>query len=206
MHMFRSCTRSTFVKGGLNLAQHAQTTGLEFESGAVQYLDGLYGYALTLTRNLAEAEDLVQETYLRALRAFEKLQPDSNLKSWLFTITRNMWLNQIRHTRNVWHMVDVEDTSSALRDFEDKSGKDPYDLYLTKVKEADVRNAIESLPPPYREVITLRAFEDLSYCEIARVLGCPLGTVMSRLSRARGKLKELLKYYSEQRSRKSWVS
>jgi RNA polymerase sigma-70 factor (ECF subfamily) len=186
------------------LAQHAQTTELEFKSGAVQYLDGLYGYALTLTRNLAEAEDLVQETYLRALRAFEKLQPDSNLKSWLFTIMRNIWLNQIRHTHSAPRMVDVQDYPAAPPDCEDKSSKDPYDLYLTKMKEADVRDAIERLPPPYREVIVLRAFEDLSYCEIAKVLGCPIGTVMSRLGRARGKLKELLKDYFEQRSRNTF--
>jgi RNA polymerase sigma-70 factor (ECF subfamily) len=71
-------------------------------------------------------------------------------------------------------------------DFEDKSSKDAYDLYLTKVKETHVKDAIESLARAYREVIVLRVFEDLSYCEIARVLGCPIGTVMSRLGRERG--------------------
>jgi len=163
---------------------------------ALQYLDGLYGYAMTLVRNQAQAEDLVQETYLRAMTAFHRLRPDSNLKSWLFTILRNIRLNQIRDGLAMPLVVEIDEPSDNARQFEDKSSKDPLFLYLKKVKQSDVRKAIEDLPAAYREVIVLREFEDLSYEEIAAVLNCPPGTVMSRLSRAREKLKEMLQHWS----------
>ncbi|HMF79640.1 MAG TPA: sigma-70 family RNA polymerase sigma factor [Bryobacteraceae bacterium] len=176
------------------MAKNARTTEPRFRESALQYLDRLYGYARTLTRNQAEAEDLVQETYRRAMRAFEHLRPDSNLRSWLFTILRNVWLNQVPHVRSNFRVVEMDEPVSGTWDFEDKSSKDPLLLYLTKVKQADVRKAIENLPAVYREVIVLREFEELSYEEIAQLLDCPRGTVMSRLSRAREKLKEMLQH------------
>jgi RNA polymerase sigma-70 factor (ECF subfamily) len=176
------------------MAKTARTMEPSFRESALQYLDGLYGYAMTLARNQAAAEDLVQETYLRAVRAFQHLRPDSNLKSWLFTILRNVWLNQVRHIRSNFRAVEMDEPVSGTWVFEDKSSKDPRLMYLTKVKQADVRKAIENLPAVYREVIVLREFEELSYQEIAQVLDCPRGTVMSRLSRAREKLKEMLQH------------
>jgi RNA polymerase sigma-70 factor (ECF subfamily) len=172
-----------------------QTTAPDFREGALQHLDGLYGYAMTLTRNEAEAQDLVQETYLRAVQAFERLRPDSNLKSWLFTILRNIRLNQVRNGLAKPRVVEMDELSDGLRQFEDKSSKDPLFLYLNKAKRADVRKAIEELPAVYREVIVLREFEELSYEEIAQVLDCPPGTVMSRLSRARERLKQMLQHW-----------
>jgi RNA polymerase sigma-70 factor (ECF subfamily) len=151
---------------------------------------------MTLTRNRAEAEDLVQETYLRAMNAFGRLRPDSNLKSWLFTILRNIRLNQVRDGLDRSSIVEIDEPAAAPKQLEDKSAKDPLLLYLSKVKEADVRAAIQQLPDPYREVIILREFEELSYEEIAEVLSCPPGTVMSRLSRARDKLKDVLQHWS----------
>jgi RNA polymerase sigma-70 factor (ECF subfamily) len=151
---------------------------------------------MALVRNRAEAEDLVQETYLRAIQAFERLRPNSNLKSWLFTILRNIRLNEVRDGLNKPRVVEMDEPTEGLRGFEDKSSKDPSFLYLTKVRQSDVRKAIEELPDAYREVIILREFEELSYEEIAQVLDCPPGTVMSRLSRAREKLKELLQHWS----------
>ena len=165
--------------------------GQVFRENALHYLDGLYGYAMSLTHNRADADDLVQETYLRAMSAFERLRPNSNLKSWLFTILRNVYLNQIRDGFSQL-CVDMAEPVHGHREFEDKSSKDPLFLYLTKLKQADVRKAIEKLPDAYREVIVLREFEELSYEQIAQVLDCPSGTVMSRLSRAREKLKEML--------------
>jgi RNA polymerase sigma-70 factor (ECF subfamily) len=179
----------------LLMAEDARNTEPSFRDSALQYLDGLYAYAMTLARNQAEAEDLVQETYVRAMRAFERLRPDSNLKSWLFTILRNIRFNQIRDSRSKHGSVETDESSSP-REFEDKSSKDPLFLYLAKVKQADVRKAIEELPAVYREVIVLREFEELSYHEIAQVLDCPCGTVMSRLKRARERLKELLQHWS----------
>ena len=165
--------------------------GQVFRENALHYLDGLDGYAMTLTRNRADAEDLVQETYLRAMSAFEHLRPNSNLKSWLFTILRNIYLNQIRDGHS--HLqVDIDAPAHGRWEFEDKSSTDPLFLYAAKEKQADVRKAIEKLPDAYREVIVLREFEEMSYEQIAQVLDCPSGTVMSRLSRARETLREIL--------------
>jgi RNA polymerase sigma-70 factor (ECF subfamily) len=186
---------SNKIECNILMAKNAQTTEPGFHERALQYLDGLYGYAMTLTRSHAEAEDLVQETYLRAMRAFEHLRPNSNLRSWLFTILRNVWLNQVRHIRSNFRVVEVDEPVSGRWHFEDKSSKDPLFLYLTKVKQADVRKAIENLPAVYREVIMMREFEELSYREIAQGLDCPGGTVMSRLSRGREKLKEMLQHW-----------
>jgi RNA polymerase sigma-70 factor, ECF subfamily len=163
---------------------------------ALQYLAVLYGYAMTRACNQAEAEDLVQETYLRALPTLDRLGPDSNLKKWLFTILRNVWLNQLRKSRNTSAMLDIYQSTSATPNFTDEFSKDPFCLYLTKVKQSDVWKAIENLPAVHREVIVLREFEELSYEEIAQVLDCPYGTVMSRLSRARERLKETLQHWS----------
>jgi RNA polymerase sigma-70 factor (ECF subfamily) len=150
---------------------------------------------MTLARNQAEAEDLVQETYLRAMSASERLRPGSNLKSWLFTILRNIRFNQLRDSRSKPRWVKT-DAPSSMPELADKSSKDPFSLYLTKIKEADVRKAIENLPAVHREVIVLREFEQLSYGEIAQILDCPPGTVMSRLNRARERLKEMLQHWS----------
>ena len=169
--------------------------GQVFRENALHYLDGLYGYAMSLTHNRADAEDLVQETYLRAMSAFERLRPNSNLKSWLFTILRNIYLNQIRvGLSQLW--VDIDEPAHGRWEFEDKSSKDPLFLYVAKAKQAEVRKAIEKLPDAYREVIVLREFEELSYEQIAQVLDCPSGTVMSRLSRARERLREMLHHCS----------
>ena len=150
---------------------------------------------MTLTRKKAEAEDLVQETYLRAMRAFDRLRPDSNIKSWLFTILRNIYLNQIRHQQSGPPMVDIENQFSDLPDTTGSEELDPLGNYLASLKRQDVHRAIESLPSVYREVIVLREFEDLSYQQIAEVLNCPTGTVMSRLGRAREKLKRVLEHW-----------
>lgn len=177
-------------------SKNDQTAEQSFRERALQHIDGLYGYAMTLARNHAEAEDLVQETYLRAMQAFERLRPNSNLKSWLFTILRNVRLNRVRDGLSKSRVVEMTEPDGGAREFEDKSSKDPFFSYLTKVKQADVRKAIEELPTAYREVIVLREFEEMSYEEIAQVLDCPSGTVMSRLSRARERLKELLQHWS----------
>jgi RNA polymerase sigma-70 factor (ECF subfamily) len=181
---------------GVGANKNTHITEQRFRENALDQLHGLYAYAMTLTRNRAEAEDLVQETYLRAMNAFGRLRPDSNLKSWLFTILRNIRLNQVRGGLDKSRIVEIDEPAGARKQLEDKSAKDPLFLYLSKVKEADVRAAIEKLPDPYREVIVLREFEELSYEEIAEVLGCPRGTVMSRLSRARDKLKDVLQHWS----------
>jgi len=157
----------------------------------VEYLDGLYSYALVLTRNHAEAEDLVQETYVRAMQAIGRLRTGSNMKGWLFTILRNVWFNQLRKRRNGPQMVEIEVWDDVANSIVEPS-KDSYDLYVSKMEAEQVRKAIQELTVEFREIILLREYEDLSYLEIASVLDCPVGTVMSRLGRARAKLRAAL--------------
>jgi RNA polymerase sigma-70 factor (ECF subfamily) len=157
----------------------------------VEYLDGLYSYALVLTRNHAEAVDLVQETYARAIPAMGTLRADSSNKGWLFTILRNVWLNQLRKWCNGPQMIEMEGDDGVPNSIVEPS-KDSHDLYVSKLEAEQVRVAIQELPVDFREVILLREYEGLSYQEIASVLDCPVGTVMSRLGRARSKLHVLL--------------
>jgi RNA polymerase sigma-70 factor (ECF subfamily) len=155
------------------------------------YMDGLYAYAMVLSRNPAMAADLVQETYLRALKAKKSLRPDSNVKSWLFTILRNIWLNQLRHERAGPKIAEL-DSDVNLADVSIATSEDPHDLYVRNLQREQVRTAIQQLPIESREIIILREYEELSYSEIANVLHCPMGTVMSRLARARSKLVDMV--------------
>jgi RNA polymerase sigma-70 factor (ECF subfamily) len=160
------------------------------------YMDGLYAYAMVLSRNPAMAADLVQETYLRALKAKKSLRPDSNVKSWLFTILRNIWLNHLRHERAGPKIAEL-DSDENLADVAIATSEDPHDLYVRNLQREQVRTAIQQLPIGSREIIILREYEELSYSEIANVLQCPVGTVMSRLARARSKLGDLLSISQE---------
>jgi len=156
-----------------------------------EYLDGLYGYAMVLSRNSAEAEDLVQETCLRALRAIDGLRAEGGVKSWLFTILRNIWLNQLRQRRTAPDLLDVGADESGSFEAAN-TGQDPHTGYVSRVEREQVRAAIQQLPVEFREIIILREYEELSYQEIAALLNCPPGTVMSRLARARSRLRKLL--------------
>ncbi|HEU0253117.1 MAG TPA: sigma-70 family RNA polymerase sigma factor [Pyrinomonadaceae bacterium] len=156
------------------------------DSPLIEHIDALYGYAMTLTRDTTEAEDLVQETYLRATSAANRPDSSSNLKGWLFVIMRNAWLNQVRHKNSGPLFVDLDSNDAP------EAGNNPHVVYLRKLDREQVRKAIESLPDAYREIVVLRDIEGFTYHEIATVLDCPAGTVMSRLGRARGKLRELL--------------
>jgi RNA polymerase sigma-70 factor, ECF subfamily len=155
------------------------------------YADGLYAYAMVLCRNPTLAADLVQDTYVRALKAKEGLRPGSDVKSWLFTILRNIWLNHLRRERSALVAAEV-DLEENLADVYLASSEDPHDLYVKKIEREQVRQAIQQLPIEFREVIILREYEELSYSEIASLLQCPVGTVMSSLARARSKLGALL--------------
>jgi RNA polymerase sigma-70 factor (ECF subfamily) len=155
------------------------------------YLNGLYGYAMVLSRNSAEAEDLVQETCLRALRGMDGLRSGDGAKSWLFTILRNIWLNQLRHRRTAPDVVELDSDGNGPIEPADAT-QDPHADYVSQIQREQVRAAIRQLPVEFREIIILREYEELSYQEIAAVLDCPPGTVMSRLARARARLRELL--------------
>lgn len=162
-----------------------------FSQSAIEHIDSLYAYAMTLTRDQTEAEDLVQETYLRAVRAFGQLMPNSNLKGWLFVIMRNAWLNQVRHTNSGPRFVELEEQENPPH-WPDDLARNPHVVYLRKLEREEILEAIDSLPSLYREIVVLRDIEGFSYQEIAALLGCPAGTVMSRLGRAREKLRHML--------------
>jgi RNA polymerase sigma-70 factor (ECF subfamily) len=155
------------------------------------YLDQLYGYAMLLSRNRTEAEDLVQETCLRALRALDRLRANGSVKGWLFTILRNIWLNQLRQRRTSSALVELDAGKDGANEPTD-TARDPLTEYVLRLEREQVRAAIQQLPLEFREVIHLREYEELSYQEIAALLDCPPGTVMSRLARARSRLRDLL--------------
>jgi RNA polymerase sigma-70 factor (ECF subfamily) len=159
--------------------------GLDFG----EYLDGLYGYALVVSRNTTEAQDLVQETCLRALRAMGGLRADESLKRWLFTILRNIWLNELRQRRTTGDLIEL-DADGAYEPAD--AAQDPHSWYVDSIEREQVRAAIRQLPLDFREIIMLREYDELSYQEIAALLDRPRGTVMSRLARARARLRELL--------------
>jgi RNA polymerase sigma-70 factor (ECF subfamily) len=159
-----------------------------FGQAALEHIDALYGYAMSLTRETSEAEDLVQETYVRAAAAPNRPDCNNNLKGWLFVIMRNAWLNHLRRQNSGPRFVDLDANEQSLTETQEN----PHVVYLRKLERTEVREAIESLPDAYREIIVLRDIEGFTYQEIATVLECPAGTVMSRLGRARGKLRKLL--------------
>ncbi len=156
---------------------------------ALNYVDQLYATALRLTRSPSDAEDLVQDTYLKAFRAAAQFQPGTNLKAWLFTILQNTFRNRQRDRGR--EPVDV-DSETVERAPVRADAPDPEQRLLDAAMDADLREALESLPPAFREAVWLRDVEDFSYAEIAEVLDVPPGTVMSRISRGRRLLQERL--------------
>jgi len=166
----------------------------EFEGVALVHLDLLYRAALRLTHNRAEAEDLVQETWLRALRHFDQFDPGSNCRAWLLTILRNAFLNRLRREGREILESDMAATDAGAARLEEASvaRSSPEEDFFQTVLHGDVDRALKTLPLPFRLVVTLADLEGLTYKEVAQVLGCPIGTVMSRLSRARQLLRKEL--------------
>ncbi len=168
----------------------------EFEEVALVHLDALYRSALRLTQSRSEAEDLVQETCLRAFRGFHRFNPGTNCRAWLFTILRNTFLNRIRQAgRDV--LAGESAASRRVAEAEPARGH-PEEEFFQTVLHGDVDRSLGALPPPFREVVILADLEGLTYKEIAQVLGCPLGTVMSRLSRGRALLREALSRFARE--------
>jgi RNA polymerase sigma-70 factor (ECF subfamily) len=161
----------------------------------LEHLDALYGYAMSLTRSPVEAEDLVQETCVRALRGAQRSAPTGNLKAWLFTILRNIWINQRRRqTQGPDFLPLTTETpdGGAPEAWITDNRQCPDILLERELLQESIRKAIEDLPTVFREVIMLRCLEGFSYTQIAEILGCPSGTVMSRISRARAELRRQL--------------
>ena len=175
--------------------------GREFEAVALIHLDALYRSALRLTHNRSEAEDLVQETCLRAFRSFHRFNPGTNCRAWLFTILRNAFLNRIRQAaRDVLagESADLESTAFARVAETPLARSHPDEEFFQTVLHGDVDRALKALPLRFREVVILADLEGLAYKEIAQVVGCPIGTVMSRLSRGRGLLRQALGRFAQE--------
>jgi RNA polymerase sigma-70 factor (ECF subfamily) len=168
-----------------------------FEAEALASLDSLYRTALRLTRVPADAEDLVQETYLKAFRAATQFEPGTNLRAWLFTILHNTARNRARdRSRDVVAAdSDVVDRAAdvAPLGWSSGAGETPETLLLRDRLAPELQSAIDALPDAFRQTIWLRDVEEFSYAEIAEMLAIPIGTVMSRLSRGRRLLFEHLK-------------
>jgi RNA polymerase sigma-70 factor (ECF subfamily) len=161
-----------------------------FATEALSYIDSLYGTALRLTRRPADAEDLVQDTYLKAFRSASQFQRGTNLKAWLFTILHNTFRNIRRHDGRNPVDVDSEVVEQAANlSVHDQS---PEQILTRATLDADLQAALDGLPEAFRQAVWLRDVEELSYAEIAGVLDVPMGTVMSRISRGRKMLYERL--------------
>jgi RNA polymerase sigma-70 factor (ECF subfamily) len=174
--------------------RRASTAGTDagdgFATEALSFIDSLYGTALRLTRNGSDAEDLVQDTYLKAFRSAAQFQRGTNLKAWLFTILHNTFRNMRRHDGRSPIDIDSETVEqSANLSVHDET---PEQILSRATLDADLQAALDALPDAFREAVWLRDVEELTYAEIAQVVAVPIGTVMSRISRGRRLLFERL--------------
>lgn len=171
-----------------------------FEQWALPHKDHLYTACLYLTRDRDEAEDLFQETYLRAFRFFHQFTPGTNCRAWLLTIMHNAFKTQYAKRARITRVLDFDGTGSAYeRTLVTESGAghdDPAEILLSRLLDHEIADALQSLPEEYRSTLLLVDIEDLTYEEAATALGCPIGTVRSRLSRARRLLQAALTNYA----------
>ena len=166
-----------------------------FERDAMGYLDQLYGAALRMTRNTADAEDIVQETYAKAFASFHQFKPGTNLRAWLYRILTNTYINSYRKQQRQPQAIgeDVEDWQLASAASHDSTGLRSAEMEaLDLIPDARVTEALGSLPPDFRTAVYLADVEGFSYKEIAEMMGTPIGTVMSRLNRGRAQLRAKL--------------
>jgi RNA polymerase sigma-70 factor, ECF subfamily len=170
---------------------------LAFEAEALAAVDSLYRTALRLTGAPADAEDLVQDTYLKAFRAADRFRPGTNMRAWLFTILHNTARNRARDRAREGLTVDseiVEQAAEGAGNSRQARAPDPETLLLNDTLAPELQAAVEELPAAFREAVWLRDVEEFSYAEIAEMLNVPLGTVMSRISRGRRMLFERLRH------------
>lgn len=170
-----------------------------FESVAVVHLDCLYSTAVRMTRDPREAEDLVQDTMLQAYRFFHRFEPGTNCKAWLFKILTNTFINKYRkrvREREVKDQLDHEEAPSLMSETVAEESRDPEGSLVGKIMSDDVKRALEAVPHDYRMAVVLCDLEEFSYKEIADIMDCPVGTVMSRLHRGRRMLQKSLREYA----------
>jgi len=169
-----------------------------FAEDAMPFMNQLFATAMRMTRNRADAEDLVQETYLKGYRAYERFEAGTNLRAWLFRILTNSYINTYRKKQRRPHQTDLADVQDLYLyrrlggDELAAIGRSAEDELFDQITDSDILEALEDLPDQYRTAVLLADIEGFAYKEIAEILDIPIGTVMSRLHRGRKKLQEQL--------------
>ena len=164
----------------------------DLSAEALQFLEPLFATAMRLTRNRADAEDLVQDTFVKAFRHAGQFTRGTNLRAWLYTILHNTWRNRLRDASRDAVEVDSEQVEQAAAGGAGEPVETPERILMRSTLDADLQAALDELPDAFRQAVWLRDVEEFTYAEIAEMLNVPIGTVMSRISRGRRMLFERL--------------